>query len=109
MSKTKFLLSLIAIPLLAFSLAANTIAKESPEIIHDTEQQRLEDQHGEKWVAEDKGIDAKLEQLRKKFGKRPNIIHIMWDDMKYGAIGHPMLNQVTGYKSPLSINWRPRA
>jgi arylsulfatase A-like enzyme len=24
----------------------------------------------------------------------------MWDDMKYGAIGHPMLNQVTGYKSP---------
>ena len=39
-------------------------------------------------------------QVHKKFGKRPNIIHIMWDDMKYGAIGHPMLNQVTGYKSP---------
>ena len=70
------------------------------DIVHDAEQQRLEDQHGTKWSAEDKEIDAKLEQLHKKFGKRPNIIHIMWDDMKYGAIGHPMLNQVTGYKSP---------
>jgi len=24
----------------------------------------------------------------------------MWDDMKYGAIGHKMLNNVTGYRTP---------
>jgi arylsulfatase len=85
---------------LSFIVAGAGFAGAANKIIHDAEQQRLEDQHGGKWSAEDNEIDTKLEQLRKKFGKRPNIIHIMWDDMKYGAIGHPMLNQVTGYKSP---------
>jgi arylsulfatase A-like enzyme len=70
------------------------------EIIHDAEQAILEAQHGEKWAAEDKELDKKLAALEKKHGIKPNIIHIMWDDMKYGAIGHEMLNQVTGYKSP---------
>ena len=70
------------------------------EIIHDSEFQILQEQHGDKWAAEDKTIEQKLDALRKKHGKRPNIIHIMWDDMKYGAIGHKMLNNVTGYKSP---------
>ena len=69
-------------------------------IVHDAEFQRLWQQKGQEWIAEDKEIEQKLEALRKKHGKRPNIIHIMWDDMKYGAIGHPMLNNVTGYKSP---------
>ncbi len=100
--KAKRFINLMAIyAAFAVLLSAGAVAaKEGGDIIHDAEQQRLEDQHGKKWSAEDKEIDAKLEQLRKKFGKRPNIIHIMWDDMKYGAIGHPMLNQVTGYKSP---------
>jgi hypothetical protein len=47
MSKTKFLFSLIAIPLLAFALAANSLAKEPPGIIHDAEHYILEAQHGE--------------------------------------------------------------
>ncbi len=69
-------------------------------IVHDAEYNILVAQHGEKWAAEDKEIDKKLAALRKKHGKAPNIIHIMWDDMKYGAIGHPMLNKVTGYTTP---------
>lgn len=69
-------------------------------IIHDSEYQRLVEQHGDKWTAEDQDIERKLDALVEKFGKRPNIIHIMWDDMKYGAIGHKMLNNVTGYRSP---------
>ena len=100
MSKTKFLFSLIAIPLLAFVFPGNTLAKETTGIIHDAEFQLLQKQYGDKWAAEDKEIENKLESLREKHGKRPNIIHIMWDDMKYGAIGHAMLNNVTGYKSP---------
>jgi arylsulfatase len=100
MNKTKFLFSLIVIPLLVFSVAANTMAEEPAGIIHDSEFQLLQKQYGEKWAAEDKEIEKKLESLHEKHGKRPNIIHIMWDDMKYGAIGHPMLNNVTGYKSP---------
>ena len=70
------------------------------EIVYDAEQQVSNAQHVDEWKAEDAEIEARLDALQKKHGKRPNIIHIMWDDMKYGAIGHPMLNKVTGYTSP---------
>ena len=92
---TIFICSLFAPPL-AFS----------EDIIHDSEFQLLQKQYGEKWAAEDKEIEQKLESLRKKHGKRPNIIHIMWDDMKYGAIGHPMLTMSQGISHPILINWR---
>ena len=80
-------------------LAAKDI-KSNYGIIHDSEFQVLLKQKGDDWNAEDKEIEARLDALRKKHGKRPNIIYIMWDDMKYGAIGHEMLNKVTGYTSP---------
>jgi len=82
---------------LGCSQSEEAIAKD---IIYDSEFQVTQKQHGKKWAAEDTGIDKKLAALKKKHGKSPNIIHIMWDDMKYGAIGHPMLNNVTGYVSP---------
>jgi arylsulfatase len=41
----------------------------------------------EKWAAEDKEIDEKLAALRKKFGKRPNIIYILADDVGWGELG----------------------
>ena len=89
---------------LAIGGAGTALAEDAGQpphgIIHDAEFQKLWAQKGAEWSAEDKEIDQKLEALHKKHGKRPNIIHIMWDDMKYGAIGHPMLNKVTGYKSP---------
>jgi len=100
MKKLRFLFTLTVIFVLALLLTGNTLAKEPANIIHDAEYPILLAQNGEKWAAEDKAIDKKLAELRKKFGKAPNIIHIMWDDMKYGAIGHQMLNNVTGYKSP---------
>ncbi len=81
-------------------VATTGILQAASPIIHDAEYATLAAQNGEKWAKEDKSIDEKLAELRKKHGKAPNIIHIMWDDMKYGAIGHPMLNNVTGYKSP---------
>ena len=70
------------------------------DIIHDSEFQLVQAQHAKKWKQEDKAVQQKLDALYKKHGKRPNIIYIMWDDMKYGAIGHPLLNNVTGYVSP---------
>ena len=36
----------------------------------------LEKKHGAAWAKEDKAIDAKLAELEKKFGKKPNIIYI---------------------------------
>ena len=101
MSKTKFLFSLIAIPLLAFALAANSLAKEPPGIIHDAEHYILEAQHGEKWASEDKAISQKLAELKKKHGTPPNIIHIMWDDTALGEVGIPEIQAVRGFETPV--------
>ena len=95
----------ILFPITVFTLllsliAGNALATEPSGIVYDAEFQKVLKQHADNWAKEDKQIERKLEALRKKHGKRPNIIHIMWDDMKYGAIGHDMLNKVTGYSSP---------
>ncbi|MAG34374.1 MAG: sulfatase [Deltaproteobacteria bacterium] len=70
------------------------------EIIHDIEQKILVDQHGDEWRAEDRRIDTILAELESRSGKRPNIIHIMWDDTSLGEVGIPELNKVLGYDTP---------
>ena len=47
----------------------------------------LKKKHGAEWAKEDKAIDAKLAALKKKFGKKPNIIYILVDDIGYGELG----------------------
>jgi len=75
-------------------------AKE-PEIIHDGEYYFLEAQHGKKWAQEDKEIDKKLAEIRKKNdGKRPNILYVLIDDVSFGQMGNRAMNYVTGIKTP---------
>ncbi|MGH7382494.1 MAG: sulfatase-like hydrolase/transferase [Candidatus Methylomirabilales bacterium] len=69
-------------------------------IVHDAEYYILDAQHGQKWAVEDKELDKKLAELRKKFGTPPNIIHLMWDDQPMGAVGIPALQQIRGYSTP---------
>ena len=85
--------------ILAASLISSARAT-AQEIIHDAESYVLEAQHGEKWEAQNREIDAKLEALKKKHGRRPNIIHIMWDDTAVGEIGIPQIQACRGYKTP---------
>ena len=47
----------------------------------------LQERNKDKWVAEDKQINAKLAALEKKFGKKPNIIYILADDVGWGEMG----------------------
>ena len=49
---------------MAFALAANSLAKEPPGIIHDAEHYILEAQLGDKWAAEDKALSQKLDKLK---------------------------------------------
>jgi arylsulfatase len=71
------------------------------DIIHDGEYFFLKAQHGEKWVKEDKEIDARLAEIRKKNGgKRPNILYILIDDISFGQMGNRKLNYVMGIRTP---------
>ncbi len=40
-----------------------------------------------RWADDDQKVDARLAALRKKFGKRPNIIYILADDVGWGEMG----------------------
>lgn len=71
------------------------------EIIHDGEFNYLKAQYGKQWAAEDKKIDRKLADIRKKNGgKRPNILYILVDDVGFGDFGMPGLNYVRGTQTP---------
>jgi arylsulfatase A-like enzyme len=70
------------------------------DIVHDAEQQILEEQFGEQWAAQDIEIQKQLDEMYKKYGKRPNIVHIMWDDNSFGEVGIPVLNKIRGYDTP---------
>jgi arylsulfatase len=43
--------------------------------------------HQERWQQQDRQIDEKLEALQQKFGKKPNIIYILTDDIGWGELG----------------------
>ena len=70
-------------------------------IAHDAEYYILEAQNREKWAADDKAVDAKLADFRKKNGgKPPNIFYILIDDIGFGDLGSATLNSIRGYKTP---------
>jgi arylsulfatase len=100
MSKLRFLFTLTVIFVLALSLAGNALAKGPAKIIHDAEYYILKAQHGKKWAKEDKALNKKLAKLEKKHGRKPNIIHIMWDDTAVGEIGVPQIQASRGFKTP---------
>jgi len=79
-------------------LVAGTAA--AAEIVHDAEYYILEAQNGERWAAEDRELDAKLAELRKKHGQPPNIVYILWDDQQYGSVGIPEIQKNLGYETP---------
>ena len=97
------------------TLVAATLLVGGPatakDIIHDAEHYLLAAQHGDRWAVEDKDLDAKLAALEKKFGTKPNIIHIMWDDTAVGEIGIPEIQKVRGFAhfSTLFESFQPRS
>ncbi len=74
---------------------------QAAEIIHDSEHYVLLKQYKGQWAQQDAEIQEKLDALRKKYGKPPNIIHIMWDDTPVGEIGIPAVQKVRGWETPV--------
>ena len=95
----KQILSILLVTVLSLFTLQGAYAKES--IIHDAEYYILEAQNSEKWAADDKVVDAKLEAFRQKNGgKPPNIVYILLDDVGFGEIGMDELSVIRGYKTP---------
>ena len=95
----KCVLSLvIAVGLVSTSFAAQ----------FDAPYYELEKKHAAEWAREDKAIDAKLAELEKKFGKKPNIIYILVDDLGYGELGVQGAGPCAGHRRRRSIVWRTR-
>jgi arylsulfatase len=79
-------------------------ASAAGDIVHDAEFYVLQKQNVERWAAEDKALDNRLAEFRKKNGGRPpNIFYILIDDIGFGDLGSKTLNMIRGYETP-SIN-----
>ena len=70
------------------------------KIVHDAEYYVIEAQNGERWATEDVALDNRLAELKKKHGKSPNIVYILWDDMAFGDAGIPAINKIRGFDTP---------
>ena len=66
----------------------------------DAEFLAREKQFGKRWATEDKQVHRKLEALEKKFGKKPNIIFILADDIGYTELGSYGGGKVRGFSTP---------
>ncbi len=65
----------------------------------DAEYYVQEKRFGEQWAVQDKQVHAKLAALEKKFGKKPNIVYILADDIGYTELG-AYGGGIRGFKTP---------
>ena len=68
--------------IISMGIAGSSIAQQ-----FDATYLALEEKNRTKWAAEDQQIQAKLTALEKKFGKKPNIIYVLADDVGWGEMG----------------------
>ena len=79
----KFNLSLVAF---GFAIASGvTVVQAEP--VFDGPYMTTKEKMAKTWQREDKAIDDRLAALEKRFGKKPNIIYILTDDVGWGEPG----------------------
>jgi arylsulfatase A-like enzyme len=100
MRRTITICFLVAVFAAMVLVSGASVTQAADKIVHDAEYYILEAQHGEKWAAEDKELDKKLAELKKKYGRPPNIVHFMWDDQPVMAFGDPIYQKIRGYSTP---------
>jgi len=94
----KRIIELAAVAAIGFFAAQTAAAKD---VIHDGEYNFLKMQHSEAWAAEDKEINVLLKEVRdRNGGNRPNILYVLIDDVSFGQMGKPAMNDVMGVQTP---------
>jgi arylsulfatase len=86
---------------LLMGVLAAAVPALAQEIVHDGEYFFLAAQHGKAWAQEDREVEARLEEIRRRNGgKPPNIIYVLIDDVSFGQMGNPAMNHVMGIRTP---------
>lgn len=100
--KTTVPIVLLILPLVAVRLAPPVRAEEEAgaKIVHDAEYYIIEAQNGKAWAVEDGKLDRKLAELRKEYGRPPNVVYYMWDDQPPMAFGDRIYQKIRGYDTP---------
>ena len=75
-------------------------ARAQSQIVHDAEFVRMEKEFGEQWQVDDTLVREKLAALEKRFGKKPNIVYILADDVGYTELGSYGGGKVRGAPTP---------
>ena len=89
----QFPLLIVAFLLAICANLANALEADAPF-------QALRQQQGARWNEEDREIDQRLQALRDKFGRRPNIIYILADDIGWGELGSYLGGKLRGTPTP---------
>ena len=90
-----------AIAIALFGIVSLSTAAWAQAIQHDAEHYVLLHQYADAWAKEDREIDQKLAEIRKRNGgKPPNIVYILIDDMGFGEFGIPELSKIRGSRTP---------
>jgi arylsulfatase len=97
--KTQSALIFWLINFLIICLTIPTTQAQS-QIIYDAETTRMQEQFGQQWSEDAAKVSDKLAELEKKFGKKPNIVYILADDIGYTELGCYGGGKIRGAPTP---------
>ena len=81
--------------LIAISCASSVSAYQ-PDAVFDDSMKK----NKQKWSEEDTEVTARLAQLRQQFGRAPNVVLILADDIGWGELGSFLGGKLRGTPTP---------